>query len=593
MNPFTKGSVVTHTAFYLILIGLLLLGWSCKKEALPTPSSTEIDIFSEPSIGFRSEGDSLPTILGAQRNNPYTVANMTQAWNFLFGSEKSYTTLPITHRYVKFSPQNLEEYKALVESGVTYVDFPLDFEVIQLGDYYPQEGVGPQDIPDFYGVLEAGELVPGVPYQVLEDLVIPPYETPLTLRAFSQVGNESEYITGLDVPVLNPILVSCGEECPNYPNCLYFPEYFGCSGPPIFNEDCNPESPNWPDCLVIYDDGEDELNDCGCPIPNNKRTPAGCIQVEDVQRNGLFPVEAVRVTWWDGWFKFKRTETDTQGCWKIKNHRETGKAYMWVNFVNDRARFRGFVGNTAQIWRLRSTVTDYVGQFGGGTYNNIETEYNIWNNQGGRDHRNWSAATVMNALHHFHAEAQNDGINPPPMGLDIYLTANRTDGIALMASQIPPQFIEQWTLQGIFGLTLLPEVIDNLGLFGLVPDVAIGCNFQNSDRQWAITQHELVHSSHFTNVGAVFWGQLGVATLNAWIVTGGPINNGDPWGDENVFDAGRIAICESWAEHLEHVYTDRAYGGNFSIPRSWIDRLDRWRNDSPNHVPIGIHLDLS
>ncbi len=57
-------------------------------------------------------------------------------------------------------------------------------------------------------------------------------------------------------------------------------------------------------------------------------------------------------------------------------------------------------------------------------------------------------------------------------------------------------------------------------------------------------------------------------------------------------DAGRLAICESWAEHLEQVYTDRAYGGNFSGPRSWIDRLDGWRNHRPNHVPIGLHLDL-
>ncbi len=57
-------------------------------------------------------------------------------------------------------------------------------------------------------------------------------------------------------------------------------------------------------------------------------------------------------------------------------------------------------------------------------------------------------------------------------------------------------------------------------------------------------------------------------------------------------DAGRLAICESWAEHLEHVYTDRAYGGNFSGTISWVDRLDGWRNHRPNHVPIGLHLDL-
>jgi hypothetical protein len=339
--------------------------------------------------------------------------------------------------------------------------------------------------------------------------------------------------------------------------------------------------------LVIYDDEEEELNDCGCPVPGDVRMPAGCIQVQDVERNGLFPVEAVRVVWWNGWFTFKTAETDAQGCWQIKDHREYGKAHMWVSFLNDRARLRGFVGNTVQVWRLLATVTDYGGELGGGSYNNIQTEYNLWNNQGGRDHRNWSAATVMNALHHFHTEAQNDGINPPPMGLDIYLTANRTDGIALMTSQISDPFLEQWTVQGLFGSQLLPDALDNISILSVVPDVAIGCNFQNSDRQWAIAQHELAHTSHFTNVGAVFWGQLGLATLNAQLATG------DPWGDENVAGAGRLAITESWAEHLEHVYTDRAYTGfPTSIGEPWLDRLDGWRNHRPNHVPIGLHLDL-
>jgi hypothetical protein len=334
---------------------------------------TETEASPEPSIVFRSEKDSVPTILGAQRNNPYTVSNMTQAWNDLFGQHKTYAALPATHHYVKFDPQSLEEYKALAESGITYVDFPLDY-----------------------------------------------------------------------------------------------------------------------------------------------------------------------------------------------------------------------VGNTVQFWRLLGTVTDYGGELGGGSYNNIQTEYNLWNNQGGRDHRNWSAATVMNALHHFHTEAQNDGINPPPMGLDIYLTANRTDGIALMTSQISDPFLEQWTVQGLFGSQLLPDALDNISILSVVPDVAIGCNFQNSDRQWAIAQHELAHTSHFTNVGAVFWGQLGLATLNARISTG------SSWGDENVFDAGRLAICESWAEHLEHVYTDRAYGIQVSntFLGTFINRLDAWRNHRLNHVPIGLHLDL-
>ncbi|WP_425420690.1 hypothetical protein [Phaeodactylibacter xiamenensis] len=60
-------------------------------------------------------------------------------------------------------------------------------------------------------------------------------------------------------------------------------------------------------------------------------------------------------------------------------------------------------------------------------------------------------------------------------------------------------------------------------------------------------------------------------------------------------DAGRIAICESWAEHLEQVYTDREFGGNTSLfpaGRTRERELELTRNHRLNHVPIGLHFDL-
>ena len=40
------------------------------------------------------------------------------------------------------------------------------------------------------------------------------------------------------------------------------------------------------------------------------------------------------------------------------------------------------------------------------------------------------------------------------------------------------------------------------------------------------------------------------------------------------------------------MYTDRAYGVNTSSGVTWEDELEEIRNDSPNHVPIGLHFDL-
>ena len=49
-------------------------------------------------------------------------------------------------------------------------------------------------------------------------------------------------------------------------------------------------------------------------------------------------------------------------------------------------------------------------------------------------------------------------------------------------------------------------------------------------------------------------------------------------------DAGRIAICESWAEHLEQVYTDREFGGNTSLfpaGRTWETNWKRFEMIRP------------
>ncbi len=112
----------THTRTHCILAGsdcCFGIGWGCEKDVLPSPSTSQSNTSSQPSVVFRSEGDSIPTILGAAKANPYTVENMTLAWNYLFGEEEEYDKLPATHQYIKFSPQDLEEFKALEASATS------------------------------------------------------------------------------------------------------------------------------------------------------------------------------------------------------------------------------------------------------------------------------------------------------------------------------------------------------------------------------------------------------------------------------------------------------------------------------------------
>ena len=83
-------------------------------------------------------------------------------------------------------------------------------------------------------------------------------------------------------------------------------------------------------------------------------------------------------------------------------------------------------------------------------------------------------------------------------------------------------------------------------------------------------------------VGKHYWAELVAAEVAA---------NGH--GDQFSEDAGRIAICESWAEYLGGLqYTRRTYGTDNSVPNNWEVILERTWNEVPNHIPIGLHHDL-
>jgi hypothetical protein len=67
-------------------------------------TATAADPISDPN-----NGDD-PVILGAKLNNPYSMANMQQAYNTLYGSG---TTLSANHLYVRFKPANATQLETL------------------------------------------------------------------------------------------------------------------------------------------------------------------------------------------------------------------------------------------------------------------------------------------------------------------------------------------------------------------------------------------------------------------------------------------------------------------------------------------------
>src|SRR6188474_3239639 len=91
------------------------------------------------------------TVLGGTYLNPYSIANITQAYNNIHGTNLQ--SVSTTHYYVRFKPQTDAQFKTLDSAlDLELYDYPLDRIVIQEGDYWPDAyiGLGQNEYPWLY-----------------------------------------------------------------------------------------------------------------------------------------------------------------------------------------------------------------------------------------------------------------------------------------------------------------------------------------------------------------------------------------------------------------------------------------------------------
>lgn len=585
-----------------MLIPVLIGFSSCEKEEFDSPAKSE-EINSESlAIIFNSTDEGrktlTQTVLGNTRENPYTVKNIAEAKEDLYG--EVINDQVASHYYVKFSPKDENDLIELEESNLFFFDFPMEKEVISMGDYYavPEEG----KMPELWTVVEAGSAFPNVVHEVVDELNLTESDPLLMHKAFERTNNEfeaEEYFnlseaekieTKESIDLLKELRSDCHPGCASWPCCLtgllecyddFVPNW--CRN---FDPDCYAGGPNYPECATGGGDGGFSLNSCGCRISSNRRNPGGCVQVEDTQL-GLQGVKRVQVIAWNGWFRIDRTETNDSGCWQIERNYK-GNAYFWVKFKSNRGRIRGVNNTWTAAWQWLTTVKDYVGQVSGPNFNNIQVRYNMYENQATQAHRFWGAATVNNALHEFHEYAIADGINTPPDGLDIHIGPYNGYGYAIMSVQneLSAAAGAAMGVASSFFAGPFAPVIAVLGWAGTLiylPDVHIGVDSRESDDLKSLAYHEFAHASHYASVGREYWRKMVTATIFA---------NGH--GTQDSGNAELIAVVESWAEYIGgHVYVDRTYGSNFSTIRSWDNQLERTWNERTNHIPIGLFRDLA
>jgi hypothetical protein len=207
-----KPNTHLHLLFFNLLIFLFI---GCKKKDLETQTSnaaslnsiTSQKILSGPSgssciddVDDGSGYDSIlkPTILGYHLvNHPYSLTVMQQAYASLFGNANGVT---LTHKYVRFKPSSIPELSVLEDLDIDLSDYPLDYDVIQDGDFY-NDGITPaEEIPWLYAVVDINFIPPsGITYEVLEQIHVP---------ELAVVENEAFVLTGN--PVDDPTCDSSG-----------------------------------------------------------------------------------------------------------------------------------------------------------------------------------------------------------------------------------------------------------------------------------------------------------------------------------------------------------------------------------------------
>lgn len=564
------------------------------------------------------------------------------AWNNLYPS-RPYSQLPVSHLYVRFLPESFDHLALLDSLELELLDFPMDHEIVEEGDYYYDPSLPQGEFTWLYTVVSSGFVFPNVPHEILEQLHLVPYDSRLAAEAFrlaEQPYDRSALIRGEQsgASIGQEELWStwnCAPGCPGYPCCLS--GQITCQEYPLphlcdsDDPDCYPGAPGYPECLGGGGGGSGGplLNACGCPIPANFRTPAGCVRVVDTQLpvnaniNGqnvhAAGVRNVRIRWWDGWFTIHTAQTNENGCWRIDGHIEAGRAYMWVIFKSNRVTIRGLRG--ARLGEYGTAIKDQA-NFGSPPYNNIQIVYFPENNDASRAKTHWYAATANNALYEYDVFAQEDGIILPPQDLDILLTnfgggaaAPMLDEIRKSAPWLVNLFFPTWPETTIAGMLNIPlpivlvanTLFQTLGRYFIIfsPDVVYNYGGEidrPSDIVKEIFYHEYGHASHFRALNDnQYWLQ------NIAYVVGNVVDNvNPPFGNLTRPGAERCAIIEMWGGHIEDVYADRRYGMFHSNnPSPFADIQNRRRHifqleqfnpnnlaDEDRWMPSGLFWDL-
>lgn len=112
-------------------------------------------------------------VLGKKLEDPFTVENMSKAFASVYPTKAGRVVMQPTDLYVRFLPENQEQYDRLAAMGVQMLDHPVDYEILREGDWYHDPGIEEGKITWQYAVVKTGFDFPSdIRYEKLDDCYI-------------------------------------------------------------------------------------------------------------------------------------------------------------------------------------------------------------------------------------------------------------------------------------------------------------------------------------------------------------------------------------------------------------------------------------
>lgn len=531
----------------LCLALLLLFLFSCKRDLEQIRNPTTLNTRMEATLSATSYSngcvedtdpglnyDSIPqpTRLGQKlKGSPFSVSVMQQASRNLYG-----TTSGITENkwYVRFKPADEGQLSTLNDMDLDLFDYPLDYEIIQEGDYYDNGSVPAETIPWLYTVVDVGFTPPaGITYELLQRLHVPALAAleREALRITSNLvedttcgGISVEAVPGDEVTPMNPQL------CPDGYHWDFALDR------------CIPDEP-------------------APPQPAPARQPSGTVRVFDNNLNISVPVRNVRVIA-KRFLKIERTYTNAQGQYFIT--KEFNKANIYIRTKNDQASIRSL--RRARLWQMLFPAEVHFGKFKG-SLNNLNHVILFNQDALSEGARNWAAASAHNNVQEYYEFAAQQGIGTPPGKIKVLITNWRVQGprgaapmfAKRFVDNLPESFLTQYLIYAVPGglghyINILKKEID----------ITLGYNMfrrfnadqtATSDEVGEVMFHELTHAAHYNKVGNSWWNDFVNAELNQMALSNNP-----PYGNGNAGATSEIiALGESWAYHMGHFISDLKY----------------------------------